>query len=213
MVVAHRGASKAAPENTLEAFALAARMGAAMVELDVRRASDGELVIHHNPFEVRPPGAPTLGQALDLCGALGMEVNIEIKNSPRDPDFDPSDSIAIEVAALLAKRGDGHLMLISSFNPAAIATVRRVDPSLRTGYLYVKTPSLSWPEVVAAGHCAVHPHESKVTSTLVDEAHRLGLHVNVWTVDEPARMRELAAMGVDAIITNVPDVALATLRN
>ena len=101
MVVAHRGASKAAPENTLEAFALAASMGAAMVELDVRRASDGELVIHHNPFDVRPPGAPTLLQALDLCGALGMEVNIEIKNSPRDPDFDPSDSIAIEVAALL----------------------------------------------------------------------------------------------------------------
>ena len=210
-VVAHRGASKAAKENTLEAFALAGRMGAAMVELDVRRSADGALVVHHDPFDERPSYAPTLAEALDVCIAHAMEVNIEIKNSPRDPDFDPADTVAADVAALLAVRGDGDRMLISSFNPATIAAVRQADPSLRTGYLFTRTLLLPLSAIADAGHCAIHPYDESVTSALVDEAHTLGLLVNVWTVDNPARMRELTALGVDAIITNVPDLALSTL--
>ena len=213
IVVAHRGASKAAQENTLEAFALAGAMGAAMVELDVRRATDGELVVHHDPFVVRPSYAPTLVDALDVCVAHGMEVNIEIKNSQRDPDFDPDDSIAAEVVALLRARGDGARMLISSFNPATIAAAHRLDPKLRTGYLFMKRPLLDTAEVAEAGHVAIHPFDGDVTPALVAQAHARRLDVNVWTVDDPSRMRELAAWHVDAIITNVPDVALKALAD
>ena len=108
-VIAHRGASRAAPENTVEAFLTAARMGADAVELDVRRTADGVLVVHHDPrladtrvivatpYRDLPAHVPTLAAALDACA--GMWVNVEIKNDAEEPDFDPTDSIADDTIA------------------------------------------------------------------------------------------------------------------
>ena len=220
MVVAHRGSSKAERENTILAFERARRDGAAMVELDVRRTRSGELIIHHDASIVGlgdivdhdraglPDYVPTLDEALDACDP--MLVNIEIKNMPDDPDFDPTELVAQQVVARLAQRGDGARMLISSFHAPTIAVVRRLNPGLQTGLLFT-VPAVALHDVVAAGHSAIHPHHRAVTPDLVALAHRLGLAVNTWTVDDPARMRELASFGVDAIITNVPDVALRTL--
>ena len=113
-VMAHRGASKAEPENTVAAFQRAGAMGAHAVELDVRRTSDGVLVVHHNPhlhdlrliaatpYADLPDAVPTLGEALDACA--GMWVNVEIKNDPEEPDFDPTESIADETIAHLLAR-------------------------------------------------------------------------------------------------------------
>src|SRR4051812_39413617 len=110
-VLAHRGASRAAPENTVEAFLVAKAMGADGVELDVRRTSDGPLVVHHDPrlrdgraiIELHaatlPVHVPRLHDALDACA--GMWVNVEIKNDPLEPDFDPTDSIADDVIGAL----------------------------------------------------------------------------------------------------------------
>jgi glycerophosphoryl diester phosphodiesterase len=222
-IVAHRGASKAARENTLEAFRLARQLGADMVELDVRRTLDDQLVVHHDPMVGElfivdtvaaglPSFIPTLDAALDACE--GMEVNIEIKNDPVEPDYDASQSVAASVVALLRARGDGDRMLISSFNRATINAVRTIDPSLRTGFLVVLpeiplSPFMA--SLAAEGHVAVHPHRRCVTAELCDAAHEHGLAVNVWTVDDPAEMVSLAGRGVDAIITNVPDVAAATV--
>jgi len=66
--------------------------------------------------------------------------------------------------------------------------------------------------IAAAGHQAIHPHHAMVTSDLVDAAHGAGLLLNTWTVDDVDRMLELAAWGVDGIVTNVPDLAVAALR-
>ncbi|HEX3426460.1 MAG TPA: glycerophosphodiester phosphodiesterase [Acidimicrobiales bacterium] len=113
LVLAHRGASHAAPENTLEAFAVARRLGADGVELDVRRSADGELVVHHDA-EVAgrgpvsslaaaelPPAVPSLEAALRACS--GLVVNIELKDLPGEPGFDPTYPLPQAVARLVAE--------------------------------------------------------------------------------------------------------------
>jgi glycerophosphoryl diester phosphodiesterase len=221
---AHRGASRAERENTLAAFRAARSLGADGVELDVRRSADRGLVVHHDAtladgraiHELQvadlPADVPLLDAALDACD--GMVVNIEIKNVPVDIDWDPSEFLAEAVVALLQERKAHEDVLVSCFGLDAIDKVRRLDPSIPTGYLI----SARWDQVGAlqraidGGHTAFHPHESAVTPELVGRAHDAGLAVNVWTVDDPDRMRWLAEeCGVDAVITNVPDVARATL--
>ena len=227
-IVAHRGASKACRENTVAAFEEARRQGASMVEFDVRRTRDGVLVIHHDPFvagvgviieldaSALPNYVPTLVQALEAC--RGMEVNIEIKNNEHEPDFDPNDVVAGQVVELLAARDDVDAMLISSFHLATIDAVRIANPDVRTGFLFTMPPlsplrlKASIHRTAAAGHVAIHPHHRGVTRRMVDEAHEMGLAVNVWTVDDPNRMRALALIGVDALITNVPAVGVESLR-
>ena len=229
MIVAHRGASKTCRENTLDAFVEARRQGAAMAELDVRRTVDGALIVHHDPSivglgaiagrrqEELPEYVPTLSDALNAC--RGMQVNIEIKNDRSEPDFDQSDSVAASVVALLDERGDGDMMLISSFRFDTIDAVLRLNATLRTGFLVARSPlsSLRLKALIhrtaAAGHVALHPHHRGVTRRMCEIAHDVGLTVNTWTVDDPARMLVLARMGVDAVITNVPSVAVDSFRN
>ncbi len=223
-VYAHRGASVAQRENTVAAFEAAVAMGADGVELDVRRTADGALAVHHDAhladgrllFEVRaadlPSEVPSLAEALAACGDL--VVNVEVKNWPRDPDHDPTSQVAEAVAAIV---GDmGRRALVSSFNLADVDRVRAVDPSIPTGLLAAFAPDADTAgrfvdRARRRGHGAVHPHHGAVTPHLVDLAHAAGLQVNTWTVDEPERILALAALGVDGIVTNVPDVALATL--
>jgi glycerophosphoryl diester phosphodiesterase len=223
-IAAHRGASRARRENTIEAFLAAGEMGAHMVELDVRRTADRVLVVHHDPIidgtgaimdltaSRLPSHVPSLDEALDACA--GMEVNVEIKSDRKEIDYDPHQWAAGAVVELLRARGDADRMLVSSFDMATIDAVHARAPDIRTGFLYVMTrrlPAAQVARVAGAGHVAIHPHHRTVTKALVAAAHASNISVNVWTVDEPARMRALAAMGVDTIITNVPDVGLATL--
>jgi glycerophosphoryl diester phosphodiesterase len=224
LVIAHRGASGSKPENTVAAFEEAARLGADMVELDVRRTADGALVVCHDAHipdlgpivglrrTDLPASVPTLPEALDACG--GMGVNIEIKNSPVDPDYDEGDAVAGAVAGLVLARRDQGRVIVSSFNLASVDAVRAASTRIPTALLTVPALDQSWAIAIAAerGHAAWHPHHTSVTAELMAEARAAGLRVNTWTVDDPARMLELAALGVDGIVTNLPDVALATLR-
>ena len=223
IIAAHRGASKAERENTLDAFRAARRLGADMVELDVRRTADSRLVVHHDPkiglkaiirmrAEDLPTYVPSLADALDACE--GMQVNIEIKSDPGEPDFDPDQWVAGAVAQLLAERGDSDRMLISSFDRDTIERMRSLAPNVRTGFLCMTSgpdASTMMRSLAEAGHVAVHPYRKAVDAALIEAAHASSLQVNVWTVDKPAEMQHLAELGVDAIITNVPDVAVAAL--
>ena len=216
IVIAHRGASAAFPENTVEAYRGALEAGAEWVELDARRTADGALVVHHDavlgdgrtivelPAADLPPSIPTLVEALDACA--GMGVNIEIKNNAPDPDLDPTELVAEQTVALLAERGGTDEVLISSFNPATLLRIRDVAPHLATALLVVEPPPDVVEQLVAAGHRALHPYDWWVTPELVADCHAAGLAVNVWTVDDPARMQELLDHGVDGICTNVPDI-------
>ena len=222
-VIAHRGASKAFPENTVEAFRGAAAMGADMVELDVRATAEGYLVIHHDAhlpdgrviYDLHardlPSDIPDLAAAIEACG--DMAVNVEVKNSRQDPDFDNERTVAGQVARFVGERSLHDRVLVSSFDVGSIERVRIVDRTVPTAWLTMVIPDAAAVAagLVGNGHRALHPHDLLVDTALVEACHELGLEVNVWTVDDPARMEELIAFGVDGICTNAPDVLLAVL--
>jgi len=221
-IIAHRGASADYPENTVEAFRAAGTLGADWVELDVRRTVDGALAVHHDAHlgdgraivELAaldlPPTVPSLADALDACQPLG--VNVEIKNSPHDVDFDATARLVEPVVA--AVDACSQPIIVSCFHGPTLDRVRVVDPSVATGLLTfdLRDAARTIGDAVAAGHVALHPFDRTVTHELVELVHDAGLKINVWTVDDPERIEELAEMGVDGIVTNVPDVAAAVLR-
>ena len=222
-MIAHRGASVAHRENTLEAFAGAVRLGADMVELDVRRTRDGMLAVHHDVrlgdgrilAEVDvgslPGEVPLLAAALDACAPL--PVNIEIKNTPGEPDFDESEAVASSVTELVSAAGLHDRVLVSSFNLHAIDHVRSLDGSIRTAWLVLDMANTAQvlDRLTRHGHTVLHPHARLVSESLLDATRAAGVAVNTWTVDDPARIVDLAAIGVDGIVTNVPDIAREAL--
>jgi glycerophosphoryl diester phosphodiesterase len=226
-VLAHRGANREAPENTLAAFGRAMELGAHGVELDVHRTADDRLVVRHDadgPFGLLAdltlaevvrllPDVPTLDAVLDVCA--GRLVNVEIKNSPHQAAYDRDDRAASLLAELLGARGRDRV-LVSSFNLATVDRMRALVPSLPTGWLVVGVDPVDALAVAHDhGHSALHPHVGSVPeghdAELVGAAHARGLAVNVWTVNEPGDLRRLAAAGVDAVITDLPDLALAEM--
>jgi glycerophosphoryl diester phosphodiesterase len=225
-VLAHRGARTVAPENTIEAFRVALAQGADGIELDVHRTGDDHLVVHHDadapglgvlaelPFAAirgAAPSIPSLDEVLDAC--TGSIVNIEIKNLPGDADYDESDRAADLVVEQLAARGGADDVLVSSFNLPTVDRVHALAPSIPTAFLVMFgiDPIDALDLAAAHGHVALHPHRAMLAgepgAEIAAHAAELGLALNVWTVNESAEMERLARLGVDAIITDVPDTA------
>jgi glycerophosphoryl diester phosphodiesterase len=228
LVIGHRGAPRVAVENTVAAFRAAADQGADGVELDVRRSADGRLALLHDAhladgrpvvetaWADLPAGTADLAAAMDACRGLRM-VNVEIKNWPDDVDFDATLGHVDAVVAALAARPEAERarVVVSCFHLPSVDRVRDLAPDLATAWLVVGPPdgdaAALVTEIAAHGHQAVHPHHAFVTPDLVAAAHAAGVAVNTWTCDDPDRIRWLAEAGVDGIVTNVPDVALAAL--
>lgn len=217
-VIAHRGASVVERENTLAAFRAAVGLGADAVELDVRRAADGALVVHHDPrladgraivglrADELPSHVPSLADALLACG--GLRVNVEIKNLPHEPDFDPRETVADTVVALVHDLGVAPQIIVSSFHLPTIDRVLSTSGgSLATAFLSPTATAADIDRAVRHRHGAYHPWHFALTASVVEAAHEAGLELNPWTVDDPARMGELISWGVDGLITNVPDIA------
>ncbi len=224
LVIAHRGASADRPENTVEAFRHAVELGADAVELDVRRSADSVLVVSHDgtygdgrvvadtQFTDRPAGVCDLADAIAACG--DRVVNVEIKNGPTEPGFEPDHAIADAVVGLLADVGPAEQFLVSSFNLDTIDRVRRLRDAPATAWLTIPsslTPADVFAIAVERGHRTVHPENAQVDAAYLAAAHAADLAVNVWTVDDPDRIAELGAMGVDGVVTNVVDVARRAL--
>jgi glycerophosphoryl diester phosphodiesterase len=220
-LIAHRGASSDHPENTLDSFRGAATQGADWVELDVRPTADGEIVVIHDahlpsgqavselPRASLPTSVPTLEEALAASAPMG--VNVEIKHFPVEPGFS-EDRILVD-RVLEVCRGVDVDVLITSFDFAAIERSRQLDPTIPTGYLVLggDDPAGAVERAAEGGHRALNPWDPSVDAALVDRCASLGLDVNVWTVDDSVRIAELAAMGVDGIITNAPALARIAL--
>lgn len=206
----------------MAAFQAAVTLSADMVELDVRRTIDGTLAIHHDPHlsdgrvvaeqhrHELPAEVPTLDEALAACAPLA--VNIEIKNDETEPGWDRAAVVADDVAQLVERLGLAARVLVSSFDRASIDRLRVVAPALATALLVTGNDLVGRPvavlaaELASAGHRALHPWYGSVDAALVTACHDAGLAVNTWTVDDPAAMRHLIALGVDGICTNQPDV-------
>lgn len=232
VIIAHRGASAYAPENTLAAFNLALETGADGVELDVSLTKDGVPVILHddtvdrttdghgainqmtlaqvkaldasNKFEkYRGEKIPTLEQILRAVAPHGT-VNIELKGMSLRTD-------GVEAATLAAIEHTGALdkVIVSSFNPLALRRMYQLEPRIPRGLLY--SPHLpvflrrAWLRPLAHP-TALHPYFSMITREFVAWARGKGYKINTWTVDEPDEMKRLIELGVDAIMTNTPDV-------
>jgi len=222
LILGHRGAPADAPENTLRSFALALEQGADGVELDVQRAADGVPVVIHDPTLDRTTRAhgqvaahpwsalerltlahlPSLEQAAAWAAAAGAWLNVEIKAE------------RVEEATVRVLRAAGLLprTVISSFDPRIVRRVGEVEPDVLRFLL-----TDSWDEEVLA---TVADCGAQGVCLRVDAAHHLALEVLrnedlpviVWTVDDPARIRELLAWGVAGIITNHPRLAAQVRR-
>jgi glycerophosphoryl diester phosphodiesterase len=222
LILAHRGASAFAPDNTTEAFELAVAHGADGVELDVRFTADRNVVINHDPDigEMGPlihhdfatirrlhPEVPTLDEALRALADL--IINVEIKNSPLDPDFDPRHEMADTVAHWVSRHDIHERVVVTSFNPETVAAVRSSDSTITTGQLVAKNRDVTrdLAQIATAGHRWVAPNIADVAGDaprIIGAAHSSGLRVAVWTADDPDDIRTVATAGVDAIISNDP---------
>jgi glycerophosphoryl diester phosphodiesterase len=227
LIIAHRGASADAPENTITAFALAAEQGADGVELDVQLSADGvPVVIHDGRVDRTTNGTgavseltverlqaldagdgrpvPTLEQVFEIFGPSFL-YNVEIKSGIW-PDSN--------LAAAVAERIEGHHLedrvLVSSFNFLAVRQARRLLSS-RTAVALIRMGGFS-----AVGHAFVasaadHPHYSLVNERYMAWAARKKLAVTVWTVDDGREAERLAGLGVQGIITNKPEFIRSVL--
>ncbi len=223
-VFAHRGCTEGFTENTVDAFVEARRRGADGVELDVRLTADGALAVHHDAeipgvgtiaqLEVAdlPAHVPLLPDVLAVCD--GMVVNVEIKNAPQDPGWDPGEAVAALTAAAIEEAAWTTRVFVSSFQVATLRAVQAADPRLDLGALWgfgtEAEPALA--EAVEAGFAAVHPFVASVNPELVERAHAMGLAVNVWTVNAPDDLRAMVSLGVDAVITDRLGEALVAAK-
>jgi glycerophosphoryl diester phosphodiesterase len=236
LVIAHRGASAEAPENSLAAFHLARAHAADGIELDVMRCGSGEVVVFHDDDLTRLGGRPGLVRhssfdelrTIDLGNSeripllsevlaeLGPDllVNIELKTAPTWRERLHDDGLAIAVADLILSHGLPERALVSSFDPLLLARFRVRAPRVATGLLFAREQALpyrhGWP-AHALHPTAMHPEAVLVDKQAVDRWHERQQLVNVWTVDDPAELRWLAALGVDGLITNRPAEARALL--
>jgi glycerophosphoryl diester phosphodiesterase len=276
-VIAHRGASAYAPENTLAAFSLANEMGADWFELDCHLTSDNEVVVIHDGDTERTTGVtgkiaelplaevqvldagtwfseefsgeaiPTLAQSLEQARD-NIGIYIEIKSAIDDrplfeqlltimgdaprmtPELRSELLAAIEAGGManlvLARRvvevvrelKMEHQVVLQSFSPSICLAVISEAPDLRVEFLGCDDEDVPtyWPAYVYFGMFidadGFNVRHADLTPERLAYFQSHGKSVAVWTVDEPERMRELAAWGVNAIITNKPDLCLSILE-
>ena len=230
-LIAHRGASGHAPENTEAAFKLALEMGASAVELDVHQTKDGELVVIHDENlkrtgrrkgligkltfnellkvdagswfspKFKREGLPTLEEIFDLCEGRA-EVHVEIKQGSR-----LYPGIEQRVVEIIRRREAHAWTVVSSFDHAALYAVRSIDNKVRLGYL------LGWTRMrVAFDEMRDMKAESlnlsmrQVDAKKVKECHKRGHKVLVYTVNAQKDVDRLAKIGVDGVFSNFPEL-------
>ena len=226
LIFAHRGAHSTEPENSLEAFQQALAMGCDGIELDVRLTANEEMVVFHDRRLKRMTGdrnrvdkvssqylqglnlngdptakIPTLAQVLDLIGHQAW-INLEIK-----PRLFRNNGALQKLVDLLRQFRLVDNVIVSSFNFKIIQEFHELAPEFHLGFIYrhriyaffIDTRILT----------SLHPHHHLVTPRFLERAWQKGLSVLAWTVDKEKTIRKMIDLGVDAIITDVPETALA----
>jgi len=245
VVVAHRGASTRAPENTLEAFRLGVEAGADAIELDVHLTADGQLAVIHDESLDRTTDRTGLVAELTMDEIRGADAGARFAR-PDDAGFPFAGDgltvptlpevlawlpdgigLVIEIKARAAADAvvaavHGHpvasddRLAVISFDEVAIERVHELDAGLKTGYLLVPTqpiePALAW--ATEHGHAGVHPWDGDLgldPMPMLTLARAYGREVGCYVVNDPDRMKHLAACGLWGFVTDVPDVAREAL--
>lgn len=238
IVYGHRGAKGEAPENTLGGFAVARRLGVGGIELDVRLSADLELVVIHDKTVDRttnatgkvadftavelgrldargamsdwpePVGVPTLDAVLaQNVGADAPRLQIEVK--PDSPER--IELVCERLAAVLSRADIGRRATVSSFDPHALRTIRRLAPELPCAYITAYDEPAFLELAVELGCRQADIPLATGSPATVREARSRGLLVTGWFGNTPDELRALVSWGVDQIITDYPTVALAFL--
>ena len=233
IIIAHRGASAYAPENTMASFRLARAQKARGIELDVHFSADGKIVVIHDFTLNRTGGAdgpvaaktlaelreldfgawfgygnemiPELRDVLDFISQTDMILNIELKIDPLAYDA----GLTGKTAELVTETGLLGRVIVSSFYHPALSEIKTYNAGIKTGILYVAHIDRVWDYAASCGADYIHPMHLNLTKEVVDGCHARGIGVNAWTADSEADIMRLLDIGADAVITNKPDIALA----
>lgn len=222
-VIAHRGASAYALENSFAACDLALAQGADALELDIRATCDGRLVVLHDARLLRTTGdprpiarlraeelmaidaavrPPTLDSILDRYGGATRWL-LELK--------DPTPRAERTLAAALTARGLERAAVVQGFDAAALRRLRSAAPALVVAPLFRRSPPTRRLRAVAAFAAAVGVRHGAVDMALLLRAQSCGLAVRAWTANAVPDLERLVALRVAGVITDVPDVARAVV--
>ena len=233
-VVAHRGASGHAPENTLAAFRRAVELGARFIETDLQLSRDSHFVAIHDETLDRTTSGHGPVHALKLAELRKLDAGSwfdprfageriptleEILGFARESDavfyleIKPGGAWGLEHALVGALRDAQEAVraLVLSFDASTLAAMRRLEPTLMTGFLFSRSTADAIKRALEVGARQLAPRVDLVTPDLVAQARRVDLQVVTWTINEPAHMRELAIAGVDGIMTDYPDRLISVL--
>lgn len=240
LILAHRGARTQAPENTLAAFRLAFEQGADGIELDVRLAADGEVVVFHDETLQRITGVPgrvnrrTLAELKSLDAGVHFSPEFRGERIPTLREvFSSLDSrlvydieltdyhdlfgpLAERVVRLVKEFRLEERVLVTSFNPAALRAVRRIAPEFVCGLIAFS----GWKGALQRSLIGrmvtrqmIVPHHSDVDREYLLRERRRQRKVITWTVNSPEEVRRLAEWRIDGIITDRPDLAVQAWRS
>lgn len=232
-IIAHRGASGYAPENTIPSFEKALEMGAEGIELDVHMTRDGELVvIHDHTIDRTSDGSgmikdfsldevrkfdfgswfssdfkgvtiPTLKEVFNLLEGWEGLFNIEIKSGPI---FYPG--IEEKLVAMVKEQKFKGRVIFSSFNHYSLLDIKKADSSMEIGLLYMAGLVSPWDYAKSLGAEALHPLFYNIIPEIIMGCRKNKIELNPFTVDGEKEIEMILRAGVDGIITNYPDRAL-----
>jgi len=239
MVIAHRGFSGAAPENTLAAFRKAIDVGSDMIELDIQLSQDGKIVVIHDETLKRTTNGqgkvvdhtlqelkkldagcrfraefsgeriPTLQEVLDLAKGRVL-VNIEIKN-PTHGRY-PITELADKALKEVNKSRMIDGVIFSSFNPSSLEYIERMEPRAWVALLYHR-PWNSLPEFTGGrGYRVLNLRNIHLTRKKTGRIRKEGIMLNVYTLNKEEELEQFVRWGVDGIITNYPDRLIRILK-
>ncbi len=235
MVIAHRGNSSVAPENTMAAFHKALEVGADAIEMDVRLTRDGSVVVMHDRRLDRtttgngPVGTYTLKELKSLDAGAWFGTKFQAERVPTlEEVFEtlPGDfPLYVELKArghgawplvkktvdITRKHQRWDSTMVASFNPLAVAFLRALEPRIIRGYIWSQTHPLPlrarWLIPLAQPHWMA-PDRRTLTSELLSRCHAMGRPVAAWDIDGHADMKQLKDMGLEGVVTNYPEALL-----
>ncbi|WP_339060268.1 glycerophosphodiester phosphodiesterase [Tepidibacillus marianensis] len=237
-VIAHRGASAISPENTMVAFRRAIEVGADAIETDVQLTKDGHLILIHDELVNRTTNGtgwvkdytlqqlrkldagswfsksyqyekiPTLDDFFTFIQSSKIWVNIEIKNG-----LFPYPGIEEKLILKIREYQMTSRVVVSSFNHYSLFKFHHLAPDIKTAVLYMTGIFEPWTYAKRIGAIGLHPYKEVVSKRLIVHAHQLGMTVYPFTVDDPKEMKELNNLGVDGIMTNVPDRLILLMKS